>query len=119
MDIQRTSGFYMGRRRRRLDHLASGLSLSLPQQLVFCRAHSSWTDYTDHVVLGPKPRSAAMINGRRCARANASATMGDAVSLRMTLPMDMKKLFAHELQHLSAFYCHQPIRLVVQSLVIR
>lgn len=43
--------------------------------------------------LGLKPRSAAMMNGLRCARAKASATMGDE-SLRMTLPMDMKKLFS-------------------------
>jgi len=44
-----------------------------------------------------------MMNGRLCARANASATIGDEVSLRMTLPMDMKKLFAKGKYWLSAF----------------
>lgn len=58
----------------------------------------------NHVDLGPKPRSAAMMNGRRCARANASATMGDVVSLRMTLPIDMKKLFGGSEHRLSAFF---------------
>lgn len=58
----------------------------------------------DHADLGPKPRSAAMMNGRRCARANASATMGDVVSLRMTLPIDMKKLFGDSEHRLSAFF---------------